>query len=444
MKKAPLRILIIVLIAGIVSTAGSFVLSYYMNSLVEEHNIIMKEYVKNGEYTKEISTLLYRHHAILGHVLTDEGRLLQSYEEQEKELREDLKELLIELCDRMPPGEYEQLFHVMYSNYCSYERNVSKLLSFCDDGSYDMALYYYNEVLIGFLVKIDSNLDALDEYTQHAIHAAQLKMDNNIENSHIVQLICVITVALLSVFSVYYCVRITKGLDDYKVYLEKQLERKQEDLVNNNKRVIRLQNGIIVGMANLIESRDANTGEHVKKTSVYVKMIAEAARERGIYADELTDEYIERLTKAAPLHDVGKVVIPDRILLKPGKLTDEEYEIMKNHSKYGGEIVKTIFEDVEDKEFIEMAGKIAMYHHEKWDGTGYVRGLKGYEIPLAARIMALADVFDALVSKRCYKEPFSMDEAFKIIEESAGTHFDPKLAGVFLDIRNEIENYLGK
>ncbi|MGN0318207.1 MAG: HD-GYP domain-containing protein [Lachnospira sp.] len=442
MKKVPIRILVIVLAVGIVSTAGEYILSHYMNNLVEEHKTIMKEYVRNGEYTKEISVLLYRHHAIIGHILTDDGHTLESYEEQEMQIRSEIKELLIEFSDRMSPGEYEQLFHVMYSNYCSYEKNVSKLLGFCDEGSYDTALYYYNEVLTNFLTEIDTNLDALDEYTQHEIHVAQLEMDENIDNAQVVQAICVLTVALLSAFSVYYCVKITKGLDDYKSYLENELKQKQEDLVNSNRKVIKLQNGIIIGMANLIESRDATTGEHVKKTSIYVKMIAEAARKKGIYADELTDGYIDRLTKAAPLHDVGKIIVPDSILMKPGKLTPEEFSIMKNHSKEGGNVIRAIFENLEDKEYVDMAVDIAQYHHEKWDGSGYMEGLRGTDIPLSARIMAIADVFDALISKRCYKEAFPIDEAFNIIKESAGTHFDPKLADVFLEIRGEIEKCL--
>ena len=142
------------------------------------------------------------------------------------------------------------------------------------------------------------------------------------------------------------------------------------------------------------------------------------------------------------MHDVGKIVVPDKILQKPGKLTDEEFEVMKTHATEGGRIVRDVLEGVEEKEYIQIAADVATYHHEKWNGKGYPKGLTEENIPLAARIMAIADVFDALVSKRCYKEAFSFEDAMSIIEKDAGAHFDPILTRVFLNNRDKIEKIM--
>lgn len=153
----------------------------------------------------------------------------------------------------------------------------------------------------------------------------------------------------------------------------------------------------------------------------------------------MTPSFCESMIKAAPMHDLGKIAVDDAILRKPGKFTDEEYEIMKSHSAAGAKIVANVLQEVDDLEFKQIAVNVAHYHHEKYDGKGYPCGLKGEEIPFEARIMALADVFDALVSKRCYKDSFSYDKAFQIIEESLGTHFDPLLGKAFIACRENLE-----
>ncbi|MDE5994400.1 MAG: HD domain-containing protein, partial [Oscillospiraceae bacterium] len=203
-----------------------------------------------------------------------------------------------------------------------------------------------------------------------------------------------------------------------------------------------IQESTIIGMANLIESRDHDTGEHVKRTSVYVELLAKAAKQAGYLPDILTDRYIDLTVKAAPLHDIGKIAVSDSILQKPGKLTEEEFERMKAHTTAGGRIVKEVLGTIEDHEYLDIASCVAMSHHEKWNGSGYPLGLKENDIPLCARIMAVADVFDALISKRCYKEQMPMDKAFDIISESGGTHFDPELARLFVSIRSDIEKVL--
>jgi len=204
------------------------------------------------------------------------------------------------------------------------------------------------------------------------------------------------------------------------------------ELVTNQKKLSDMQEHIISGLANLIENRDLETGEHITRTKAYVKALAEDARKDGVYADVLDDHFISLLETLAPMHDIGKIVVSDAILKKPGKLTSEEFEKMKKHAAVGGTVVREVLSGITDEEYLSFASDIATYHHERWDGRGYPRGLKEEEIPLSARIMAVADVFDALISRRCYKEPLPPEQALAILEEEAGTHFDPKLISVFL------------
>ena len=206
----------------------------------------------------------------------------------------------------------------------------------------------------------------------------------------------------------------------------------QADLLAKKEEVSQMQDHIISGLASLIESRDTETGEHVARTSAIVKMLAEDCRAAGVYADVIDDHFITLLYTLAPMHDVGKIVVSDKILCKPGKLTPEEYEQMKKHASAGGEVVRKILAGITNEEYITFASDIATYHHERWDGKGYPEKISGEQIPLAARIMAVADVLDALVSKRVYKDPIPFDDAVAIIEGESGTHFDAKLIEVFL------------
>lgn len=197
-----------------------------------------------------------------------------------------------------------------------------------------------------------------------------------------------------------------------------------------------IQEMMVLGMATMVESRDMSTGGHINRTSMVVRIFAERLSKES---DSLSKDFLDMVIRAAPMHDLGKIAVDDRVLRKQGRFTPEEYEEMKKHSAEGSRIVKQILEGVEEDDFVEIAANVAHYHHEKWDGSGYPDGLTGEEIPIEARIMALADVFDALVSKRCYKEAYSYDKAFSIMEESVGTHFDPTLGRIFLNCRPELE-----
>ena len=203
-----------------------------------------------------------------------------------------------------------------------------------------------------------------------------------------------------------------------------------------------MQNRVIGDLAAVIETRDAGTGEHIIRTKKYVSMIAREMKKYPKYMDILTDDYINQIENSSPLHDVGKIAITDAILLKPGKLTNEEFEEMKKHSEKGGEMINNIFSNLDDEKFFKTAYDIAIAHHEKWDGTGYPKGLKGEEIPLSARIMAIADVFDALTSKRVYKDSIPPEEAFDIIIAGRETHFDPDIIDIVITIKDDFISYV--
>ncbi len=199
--------------------------------------------------------------------------------------------------------------------------------------------------------------------------------------------------------------------------------------------VLEVHKHTVNSLANLVESRDSDTGEHIQKLSLCVEYIAVEAAKRSIYPDIITPEFIEYLKRAAPLHDIGKIVIADAILKKPARLTVDEFEIIKTHTTEGKKIVREIIGISSDENYIRIGEEVAYSHHERWDGKGYPEGLRETEIPVSARILAIADVFDALVSQRCYKPAYSIDEAYEIIRGESGTHFDPVLAELFMEIR---------
>ncbi|MCR5301807.1 MAG: HD domain-containing protein [Lachnospiraceae bacterium] len=221
-------------------------------------------------------------------------------------------------------------------------------------------------------------------------------------------------------------------LDQYNSELEEEVAAKTESITN-------IQNKMVMGMATMVEGRDNSTGGHIKRTSEVVRILVEEMRTDPSVG--LSAKFCEDLIKAAPMHDLGKITVDDDILRKPGRFVPEEYEIMKTHAEKGALIVREILNDIDDESFTQLAENVAHYHHERWDGNGYPKGLKGDDIPLEARIMAIADVYDALVSKRVYKEKMSFAEADRIIKENMGTQFDPGLYRYYLAARPLLEEY---
>lgn len=207
----------------------------------------------------------------------------------------------------------------------------------------------------------------------------------------------------------------------------------------NDDEHINLSDDMISGFATLVENRDENTGMHIKRTSLYVELLARQLRKKDKFKNIITDEFIDNLVKAAPMHDVGKISVPDAILQKPGPLTPEEFDIMKRHSAKGGRIILQTFGHVGNDAYRKMAYEVTRYHHEKWNGRGYPEGRRGEDIPLAARIMTIADVFDAISQNRCYREAMPMDMCFKIIADGSGVEFEPEIAAAFTELRPQLE-----
>ena len=206
-----------------------------------------------------------------------------------------------------------------------------------------------------------------------------------------------------------------------------------------------MHNKLILSMAAMVESRDNSTGGHIKRTSDVVNiLIEEIQKDKSDDRLILTNEFCYNIIKAAPMHDLGKIAVDDAVLRKPGRFTDEEFEKMKTHAEEGARIVHEILKDTDDQVFHILAENVAHYHHERWDGSGYPKGLKGEEIPLEARIMAVADVYDALVSKRVYKEAMSFEKADSIMMESFGKHFDKQLEKYYVAARSKLEDYYSK
>lgn len=224
--------------------------------------------------------------------------------------------------------------------------------------------------------------------------------------------------------------------------LEKTTEDTMGYIANTQRQseqITKMQNGLILVLADLVESRDKCTGDHVRKTAAYTKIIMDEMRKEGLYADQMTDEFMQDVYNSAPLHDIGKIHVPDALLNKPGRLTEDEFHQMQEHTTAGKEIISATIDSVSvEAGYLKEARNLAAFHHEKWNGKGYPCGLAGDEIPLSARIMAVADVFDALVSTRSYKKPFTFEKAMDIIREGAGSHFDPLVAQAFLNAEDEV------
>jgi len=222
-------------------------------------------------------------------------------------------------------------------------------------------------------------------------------------------------------------------LRDKSAFLEAEVARRTRE-------VLAVQDVTIHALASLAETRDNETGNHIRRTQHYVKLLAQHLSTHPRFAAQLTETYIQGLFKSAPLHDIGKVGIPDSILLKPGKLTAAEFEIMKTHTTLGRDALERAEKELGTSvDFLSIAKEIAHSHQEKYDGSGYPQGLAGDAIPLAARLMAVADVYDALISRRVYKEPFSHDTSVTVMKQGRGTHFDPDVLDAFLALQSEFQ-----
>ena len=223
----------------------------------------------------------------------------------------------------------------------------------------------------------------------------------------------------------------------YKKLIEEHNKNLEERVQSQVRQISETQMAAIFAMSKLAESRDPETGEHLERMREYCKFIAEQMSKLDKYANTIDNAFVENIYAASPLHDIGKVGIPDSVLIKPGKLTEDEWVIMRTHPVIGADTLRAVDEQHPGNQFINVGVAIAEAHHEKWDGSGYPYAMKGEEIPLEARILALGDVYDALTSQRCYKKAFSREKTNTIIQESIGSHFDPDVGEIYVENEEE-------
>lgn len=427
------RIFFAVIFAAVISFGCFFVVIMDMEAINKKYNNLINGYIENRRILSEINQRMYRIQSqVASHVVNSDESRNEIYEKRVEQLDKEIRELFRRFESRLTDAEEKDLFRQVTNSYNGFDTQIDIALKFSRNGAYKSAEYYVCTVMEEHLEKANDAFNEYYERTKKVVDAAKGDMEGELAQIRIWRngaLIVIVIVLLVCLTIVYRSGR-------------KIVNRQLMESYENNQRIMDMQYKTIVGMANLIESRDGETGEHVKRTSAYAEMIAEELSQIVPYKDVINAVYMENLWKAAPLHDIGKIKISDSILQKPGKLTDEEFERMKMHASEGGKIIDVTMGAINDRDYLDMAHQVARYHHEKWDGSGYPEGLRGEEIPLCARIMAVADVFDALISKRCYKKAMSVEKAYNIIEESSGSHFDPVVAQAFIRIRPRVEAYL--
>lgn len=427
------HILVAVLIASVACILGILLLVQNIHTISNQYQDNISTSVRNQKTMDQISANLYQTESLVWqHIVNTEEAEYDRYEESIDALMEKMSELFAQLEEELGEDADDGTLHTIVKQHVGFKSNTAVVLDLSRKGSKQSAQYYVGMKLNPYFDTVNETLGNLNLHMEEQGRVAAEQMEASIHTAQLMAALCLAVVGFIIVVCIYVVSR--RG----KMIVNKQ----EEELKSHQQRVMELQYHTIVAMANLIEGRDGDTGEHVKRTSWFVDRIARELAKEGAYPEQIDEGFVENLWKAAPLHDIGKIKVPDAILQKPGKLTAEEFEIMKGHAAEGGEIIYETMRGIEERDYIEMAHDVAKYHHEKWDGSGYPEGISGEEIPLCARIMAVADVFDALTSKRCYKAAMSLEEAYRIIEDSSGSHFDPVVVEAFLALRLEVIRYL--
>jgi len=435
MRKRTLHILRVVIIASITCILGILFMGSNINSISRQYEQNISRSVHNQKIMASISRAVYQTESLVWqHIVNREESEYSQYEEGIGELLQEMSDLFAELEENLMDDAEGEMLHTVVKQHVGFKSNVEVVLDLSRKDSKQSAQYYVHLKLNPYFDDVNATIGEINQNMEQRGQEAAAQMEDGIRTARAATVFCLVVAG----FIIVVCIVIVSYHGRLIV------DQQEEELKKHQQRVMDLQYHTIVGMANLIEGRDEDTGEHVKRTSWFVDKIARQLAAEGAYRGQIDDAFLENLWKAAPLHDIGKIKIPDAILQKPGKLTPEEFEIMKSHTVEGGEIIYETMGGIEERDYIEMAHDVAKYHHEKWNGTGYPEGLSGEQIPLCARIMAVADVFDALTSKRCYKPAMPVDKAYAIIEESSGSHFDPVVAEAFLRLRPIVEEYLKK
>lgn len=439
MKKVTHKIFIACISAFIVVLIGFSSIAIVFQNMRQIYESSMEEAIENSVFMDKIRRLVNQELLTSSfYIIATSNEVLAHYEQVEKNIRAELTECLSDFGKRMVGNEKAKIFHTINAGCRSVFQDNDLIRSMHSNGS----KIYAEQYILGNIAHskeiLDSGLNSLAKYID-----SELARTKKVLSFHYKMVVVSFSVAVfmsigISVVLTVVCTMFTSQMEINKNKLQNDVIKKTDEITEQNKKIIYIQEQTIYGMANLIESRDSDTGEHVKRTSLYVELLGRAAKEAGYHKEIITDGYIEILKKAAPMHDIGKIAVSDSILKKPGKLTEEEFKKIQNHTIAGGKIIRDVLSGIESEDYVKIAADVAVGHHERRDGNGYPYKLKGEEIPLESRIMAIADVFDALVSPRCYKDPFSTDEAFEIILLSRGTHFDPVLTDLFISKKDEV------
>lgn len=439
MKKVAHKIFLACISAFIVVLIGFSSIAIVFQNMRQIYENSMEEAIENSIFMDKIRRLVNQELLTSSfYTIATSNEVLAHYEQVEKNIRAELTECLSDFGKRMVGNEKAKIFHTINAGCQSVFQDNDLIRSMHSNGS----KIYVEQYILGNIAHskeiLDSGLNSLAKYIDSELARTKKNLSFHYKMIVVSFSVAVFMSIGISVVLTVVCTMFTSQLEINKNNLQNDIIKKTDEITEQNKKIIYIQEQTIYGMANLIESRDSDTGEHVKRTSLYVELLGKAAKEAGYHKEIITDGYIEILKKAAPMHDIGKIAVSDSILKKPGKLTEEEFKKIQNHTIAGEKIIREVLSGIESEDYVKIAADIAVSHHERWDGNGYPYKLKGEEIPLEARIMAIADVFDALVSSRCYKDPFSTDEAFEIISLSRGTHFDPVLTDLFISKKDEV------
>lgn len=408
---------------------------FYSNQkATKRYQTVLDEYIPHEEDFLHLSRDMYKLQSLtLTEIASKDPESSKAYLAEIDELKKCIPKTLTKYASFSQDDYEKKLLHEIYtifSNYSSQQKEVSLL----DEKDSLEKLHEHINSMGNKLNKMNSLLGELNVIMQENIDTAKNELtEANLTHTLLLSFICVFSSGLILVLIFVFrrlSAQLVSHIDIEFQHLDQQ--------------IIDMQSKTIESMAELVENRDGETGAHVRNTAFFVDLIAKKLAEDSPYKDSLTPEYIHLLKRYAPLHDVGKIVISDAILLKPARLTSDEFELMKKHTVEGGNIIDNILADIETPEHIQIARDIALYHHEKWDGSGYPYKLSGQDIPLCARIMSVADVFDALISKRCYKDAFSLEDAYDIIRESDGSQFDPIVVKAFFSAKGKIEDYISR
>ena len=434
-KSLSISALVVIFVAQFVGILGILYLRHCVDVQAGLYNSMINQVFVEKADVEEIRSLLYKYEYNMASFMIS-SKITQ--EERLKELDNvelGIRQQLIthgEITKKMErDSEKERLFRSVNDDVLNYLNYNRVLLTMKDVESTESISQFMNTFVFPLMSRVNLSISTLSEMSKVYIGQSKAQMDSHLKSTKYFSIIGFIVLIFSLVNSTIYTHKVLKELEEKNKFFQSKSEA-------NEMRIFEIQNKTIMGIADLVESRSGETGQHVKRTSHLVNMILKQAKKKGKWSEILTEEYIDYVTRAAPMHDLGKIVIPDAILNKPGKFTPEEFEIMKTHAGAGGKIVYDIIGGVADKKYVDIASDIANYHHEKWNGSGYPNGKAGKEIPLCARIMAVADVFDALVSERCYKKPMSYKDAFALIERESGEHFDPAVVELFLELKDEI------